>query len=111
MSGTTYPPPPPRDPRATYIRPIAMPPLAPQISARESVWFEKPERSHTVTFTIHWGRIVSAIVVGIAAGLIMTWALDVASDKLPPCATEDSVHCYWDADTMGNGVGHDVVTR
>lgn len=28
---------------------------------------------------------------------------------LPPCATEDSENCYWDADTMGNGEGHDVV--
>lgn len=29
---------------------------------------------------------------------------------LPPCPTEDSTGCYWDADTMGNGLGHDVVT-
>lgn len=30
---------------------------------------------------------------------------------LPACASEDSEHCYWDADTMGNGRGHDVVNR
>lgn len=28
---------------------------------------------------------------------------------IPPCATEDSDNCYWDADTMGNGTGHDSV--
>jgi hypothetical protein len=28
---------------------------------------------------------------------------------LPPCPTEDSVGCYWDGDTMGNGYGDDVV--
>lgn len=25
--------------------------------------------------------------------------------QLPPCQTEDSDNCYWDADTMGNGTG------
>lgn len=29
---------------------------------------------------------------------------------LPPCPTEDSVNCYWDADTMGNGEGTDSVS-
>lgn len=33
------------------------------------------------------------------------------SEDLPPCKYEDSQHCYWDADTMGNGQGHDVVNR
>jgi hypothetical protein len=31
--------------------------------------------------------------------------------SLPACQFEDSPHCYWDADTMGNGVGHDVVNK
>jgi len=26
-------------------------------------------------------------------------------EPLPPCPTEDSVGCYWDAQTMGNGTG------
>ena len=30
-------------------------------------------------------------------------------DSLPPCVTEDSDGCYWDASEQGNGVGHDVV--
>lgn len=28
---------------------------------------------------------------------------------LRPCATEDSVNCYWDAQTMGNGIGTDFI--
>jgi len=30
--------------------------------------------------------------------------------SLPPCPTEDSDGCYWDADTMGNHKGTDSVT-
>lgn len=32
-------------------------------------------------------------------------------DSLPPCPTEDSVGCRWDASEQGNGQGHDVVTQ
>jgi len=28
-----------------------------------------------------------------------------------PCAQEDSVNCYWDAKTRGNGHGHSFVNR
>ena len=28
---------------------------------------------------------------------------------LVPCATEDSLNCYWDAETMGNGIGNSYV--
>lgn len=28
---------------------------------------------------------------------------------LPPCATEDSTNCYWDASQQGNGLGTDSV--
>lgn len=28
---------------------------------------------------------------------------------LPPCATEDSAWCKWDASTMGNGTGHSFI--
>ena len=27
-----------------------------------------------------------------------------------PCTFEDSRNCYWDADTMGNGIGQDSIT-
>lgn len=28
-----------------------------------------------------------------------------------PCATEDSVNCYWDAHARGNGTGHSFYVR
>lgn len=28
---------------------------------------------------------------------------------LPPCATEDSSNCVWDAQSMGNGTGNSFV--
>jgi hypothetical protein len=30
-------------------------------------------------------------------------------ESIPPCPTEDSDNCYWDAQTMGNGTGTDSV--
>ena len=30
-------------------------------------------------------------------------------DSLPPCLTEDSTGCVWNASEQGNGQGHDVV--
>lgn len=30
---------------------------------------------------------------------------------LPPCPTEDSTGCYWDAATQGNGVGTSFVAE
>src|SRR5688572_17396268 len=29
----------------------------------------------------------------------------LSTDTFLPCQHEDSVNCYWDADTMGNGTG------
>ena len=29
---------------------------------------------------------------------------------LPPCATEDSTMCVWDASTQGNGQGHSFIS-
>ena len=48
----------------------------------------------------------SYAVVSVISGL----AYDAANPPLPPCPTEDSLHCYWDSSTMGNGLGEDVVT-
>lgn len=47
--------------------------------------------------------IVGAVVGGTASGLIHD------ATALPPCPTEDSVHCYWDASQAGNGIGSDIV--
>lgn len=46
--------------------------------------------------------MVGSVVSGLAH--------DLLTPDLPPCATEDSTGCYWDADTMGNGLGEDVVS-
>lgn len=44
------------------------------------------------------------------ASCIALAAVPHADDTtLPPCPTEDSDNCYWDADTMGNGQGTDSV--
>lgn len=54
--------------------------------------------------------IVAGVCLVLIAGMVW-WFLVVMSqradtvDGLPPCATEDSTNCYWDADTMGNGEG------
>lgn len=51
-----------------------------------------------------------ALAVGLTVGsLVSGLAHDLLTPPLPPCATEDSTGCYWDADTMGNGLGSDVV--
>jgi hypothetical protein len=34
----------------------------------------------------------------------------LVDDALPPCPTEDSTGCYWDAQSRGNRQGADVVT-
>lgn len=33
----------------------------------------------------------------------------VRAMRLPPCRAEDEIRCYWDAKTMGNGVGDSFV--
>lgn len=35
----------------------------------------------------------------------MTYVALILSLILPPCTTEDSANCYWDASTRGNGQG------
>lgn len=34
-----------------------------------------------------------------------------SASTLPPCAEEDSINCYWDANTMGNGKGSSFENR
>lgn len=47
-------------------------------------------------------RYLAGLAVGIA---IMSGPAAQAPQTLPPCAAEDSVGCYWDAATRGNGQG------
>lgn len=76
--------------------------------------------THTVTDAPHrnrqnrvpnWLKAVYAVVAGIVVIVALSLTLGPAGDSLPPCKSEDGTHCYWDADTMGNGIGHDVVNR
>lgn len=75
---------------------------------------ERPRRRSR--FVVRWAAVVTAIVallVGACLGMAIQFGIDHAAvneDALPPCATEDSTGCYWDADTMGNGMGNDLVT-
>lgn len=60
--------------------------------------------------------IIAAAVLGVmlALGLTinaMNGELTSKRDELPACKYEDDHACYWDADTMGNGQGMDVVNR
>lgn len=61
--------------------------------------------------TPNWVKVVYALVIGMVAIVALSLAFAPSSDSLPPCKSEDSTSCYWDADTMGNGYGHDVVNR
>jgi hypothetical protein len=39
------------------------------------------------------------------AALLTALSSLLSSPTLPPCPTEDSVSCFWDASARGNGVG------
>jgi hypothetical protein len=68
------------------------------------------------------GDWIAAIITAALVFAVMLWMLHLATDHpahppveiinedgLAPCPTEDSTDCYWDADTMGNGHGRDVI--
>lgn len=73
---------------------------------------------------VNWAATATAVVafgLGLAVGVVITAtllsrvmmdadsSLNMGPQGLPPCVTEDSVGCYWDAQTMGNRLGSDVV--
>ena len=62
---------------------------------------------------IRWDNIIIGLVIGAMSAGMGIWGASIAFDRaehrLPACQTEDSDNCYWDADTMGNGQGHDSV--
>lgn len=49
-----------------------------------------------------------ALAVGFSITASVLYATGAVRD-LPPCPTEDSTGCYWDASQSGNGLGVDVV--
>lgn len=50
--------------------------------------------------------LLCLFVVGFGLGLLIGWP---TPGMLPPCPTEDSTGCYWDASEHGNGQGSDLV--
>lgn len=50
----------------------------------------------------------SAAAIELPASLTET--LQAADETIPPCETEDSNNCYWDAETRGNGQGRSFIT-
>ena len=72
----------------------------------------------TTKLKVRWAAVIVQLLTGVLLGMLAAWALtgggipaSVNEDELlPPCATEDSTGCYWDAGTRGNGQGSDVVT-
>jgi hypothetical protein len=52
-------------------------------------------------------RILAIVAILVAALFAGPHARTV---ELPPCQTEDSVSCYWDATHRGNGLGESFWT-
>lgn len=58
--------------------------------------------------TVMWsGLLLGAVALAGCGALNERAAAD--APLLPPCATEDSTDCLWDADTRGNGEGTSFV--
>lgn len=53
---------------------------------------------------------VFAALLITAASLIFVAPASADPRDLPPCATEDSVSCFWDAANRGNGIGQSFWT-
>lgn len=53
--------------------------------------------------------VVFAVVVAFAVAVMVAVSAFVSVASLPPCATEDSTACYWNAETMGNGRGDSFI--
>lgn len=46
-----------------------------------------------------------AAILGTLAGVVLS------PSPLPPCPTEDSVGCHWDAERQGNGQGRSFIVE
>jgi hypothetical protein len=85
-------------PRSTFV------PLA---TDDQTPLAEEP-RSRVNAMAITLFFVIFALVFGVMLALVGI-ASHTDAQLLPPCPTEDSTHCYWDADTMGNHQGNDIV--
>jgi hypothetical protein len=66
-------------------------------------------RRSTMKFKVRWDRLFASLSLGILLGFMGCWALNIATDRLPPCQSESDSRCYWDASEMGNGIGQDFI--
>lgn len=58
-----------------------------------------------------WVAVALACVHAVGMGVSpATVSPEPAYAALPPCATEDSASCYWDASARGNGEGRSFYT-
>lgn len=64
-----------------------------------------------VTMSVIGGVLttISGMIGSVLLGMLVMFVVDPAS-TLPPCATEDSVSCVWDASQRGNGQGRSFWT-
>lgn len=71
-------------------------------------------RAHGTSPVLVAALIVAALSILISLSVLVFVVIGHVSPNaegpLPPCPTEDSTGCYWDADTMGNGEGEDSIT-
>lgn len=65
---------------------------------------------------IDWPLMLAAFVCAVLAFTLVVIGGQIAGDippqngaGYPPCQTEDSTGCHWDADTRGNGQGRSFV--
>jgi hypothetical protein len=65
----------------------------------------------SVRYRIRWDRVIVVVALCLVIVAMLAWAAAIydRTGGLAPCPTEDSTGCYWDADTMGNGRGNDVI--
>lgn len=70
-------------------------------------------RRARVRYTPNWLKAIYAVLITFLVVIIAALILSpVPEDNtLPPCKSESDTSCYWDADTQGNGRGHDFVNR
>jgi hypothetical protein len=63
--------------------------------------------------TPNWLKAVYALLatIVILAALGMAFGSTSGGDSLKPCKSEDSTHCYWDAEKNGNHKGSDFIVH
>ena len=49
------------------------------------------------------------LVIALFATILIGQSIEGNHNRIPPCATEDSDNCYWNAETMGNGKGQSFI--